>query len=69
MFPGLGTLINVGAILLGSLVGIFIGQKLSDKLRNLITDVLGCVTVISAADALTYRDWETKDPKIGRAHV
>jgi uncharacterized membrane protein YqgA involved in biofilm formation len=53
MFPGLGTVINVGAILIGSLIGIFIGKKLNDKLRDLITDVLGCVTVISAADALT----------------
>jgi len=53
MFPGLGTVINVGAILIGSLIGIFIGNKLNDKLRYLITDVLGCVTVISAADALT----------------
>ena len=53
MFPGLGTVINISAILIGSLFGIFIGKKLNDKLRDLITDVLGCVTVISAADALT----------------
>ncbi len=53
MFPGLGTIINVGAIIIGSIVGIFIGKKLSVKLKNLITDVLGCVTIISAADALS----------------
>jgi uncharacterized membrane protein YqgA involved in biofilm formation len=53
MFPGLGTVINVAAILCGSLIGILIGKKLDDQLRNLVTDVLGCVTIISAADALT----------------
>jgi uncharacterized membrane protein YqgA involved in biofilm formation len=53
MFPGLGTVINVAAILCGSLIGILIGKKLNDQLRNLVTDVLDCVTVISAADALT----------------
>jgi uncharacterized membrane protein YqgA involved in biofilm formation len=53
MFPGAGTLINVGAILIGSLLGIFIGKMINDKLRTLITDLLGCVTVISAANALS----------------
>lgn len=52
MFPGLGTLINIVTIVLGSVIGIFIGKKLTTKLRVLITDVLGCVTAISAADAL-----------------
>lgn len=53
MFPGLGTVINISTILLGSLLGILIGKKLHEKLRNLVTDVLGCVTAISAADALS----------------
>ena len=53
MFPGAGTVINVVAIALGSLVGVLIGKKLSEKFRLLITDVLGCVTAISAADALS----------------
>ena len=53
MFPGAGTVINVTAIALGSLVGVLIGKKLSEKFRLLITVVLGCVTAISAADALS----------------
>jgi uncharacterized membrane protein YqgA involved in biofilm formation len=62
MFPGVGTLINVGAILIGSLLGIFIGKMINDKLRTLITDVLGCVTVISAAHALSsYWDKSLQD--------
>ena len=53
MFPGIGTDLNISTIIIGSLIGIFVGKKLNEKLRNLITDVLGCITVISAADALT----------------
>ena len=53
MFPGFGTSLNIVAIIIGSVVGILIGKKLSEKFRRLITDVLGCVTAISAADALS----------------
>jgi uncharacterized membrane protein YqgA involved in biofilm formation len=53
MFPGFGTVLNVGTIIIGSFVGVLIGKKLTDDFRRLITDVLGCVTAISAADALS----------------
>ena len=53
MFPGFGTTLNILAIIIGSGLGILIGKKLSEKFRRLITDVLGCVTAISAADALS----------------
>jgi len=52
MFVGLGTVINVGAILLGSSLGIIGGTRFPEKLRVLVTDVLGCVTLIAAADSL-----------------
>ena len=52
MFVGLGTVINVGTIVLGSTLGILGGARFPDKLRILITDVLGCVTLINAADNL-----------------
>ena len=54
MFPGFGTTLNIVAIIIGSVIGILIGKKLSEKFRRLITDVLGCVTAISAADALSF---------------
>jgi uncharacterized membrane protein YqgA involved in biofilm formation len=53
MFPGFGTTLNILAIIIGSGLGILIGKKLNEKFRSLITDVLGCVTAISAADALS----------------
>lgn len=52
MFVGLGTVINIGTIVLGSFFGILGGAKFPDKLRVLITDVLGCITLITAADDL-----------------
>ncbi len=50
MFVGLGTVINIGTIVLGSTLGILGGARFPQKLRILITDVLGCVTLINAAD-------------------
>ena len=62
MFPGFGTVLNILAIIIGGTLGVFIGGRISEKLRNLITDVLGCVTVISAADALSaYWDKDLQD--------
>ena len=53
MFTGMGTVLNILTIVIGGALGVFIGAKISEKLRNLVTDVLGCVTIISAADALS----------------
>jgi len=66
MFPGFGTVLNIVAIIIGGTLGVFIGAKISERLRNLITDVLGCVTIISAADALSaywHKDLQDAMPK------
>jgi uncharacterized membrane protein YqgA involved in biofilm formation len=52
MFPGVGTVINVVAIIAGSAFGVLAGGRLSLKTRTLITDVLGLVTLLGAASAL-----------------
>ncbi|NCX16355.1 MAG: DUF554 domain-containing protein [Actinobacteria bacterium] len=52
MFPGIGTLINVVAIIGGAGLGIFVGHRLNIKTRNLLTDVLGLATLLGAASAL-----------------
>lgn len=49
---GLGTLVNIAAILLGSTLGVFAGAKFPERTRNLVTDVLGFVVALAAADAL-----------------
>lgn len=53
MFVGLGTLINVLAILIGTLLGRLFGNRIKLRTRDLLTDVLGAVTLIGAASALT----------------
>ena len=52
MFPGIGTLINVFAIIGGAGLGIFVGHRLHSKTRTLLTDVLGLATLLGAASAL-----------------
>ena len=52
MFPGIGTLINIIAIIAGAGLGIFVGHRLSPRTRTLLTDVLGLATLLGAASAL-----------------
>lgn len=52
MFVGLGTVINVFAILAGSALGILAGAKFKEETRDLVTSVLGFVTLLAAADAI-----------------
>lgn len=52
MFVGVGTLINIIAILIGSSLGIAAGNRITKKSQSLITDVLGLITTLGAASAL-----------------
>lgn len=56
IFPGFGTIINIVAIILGSIIGILLGKKFKEDTKNLITDVLGFITLISGAAAI-YSIW------------
>lgn len=44
--PGLGTLINVVAILVGAGLGVLIGHRLPERTRVTVTDALGLVTLV-----------------------
>ncbi len=57
MFPGIGTAINVIAIIGGASLGILVGHRLAERTRNLLTDILGLVTLLAAASALKQM-WE-----------
>ena len=52
-FPGLGTLINVATIVLGSLVGMAVGHRLRERTRQVVTDSLGLITLLIAARSAT----------------
>lgn len=51
MIIGMGTAINVATVILGSGLGLFVGHRLPHRTRALITDALGLVTLLIAADA------------------
>jgi uncharacterized protein len=47
-FPGLGTVINVIAIIIGALAGMAIGHRLPERTKGVVTDILGLVTITMA---------------------
>ena len=52
MFPGIGTVINVMTIIGGAAIGVLIGNRMKIATRDLLTDVLGLVTLLGAGSAL-----------------
>ena len=52
MFKGLGTLLNVATIIIGSILGILVGSRFKEQTRELITTALGFITLLAAADSI-----------------
>jgi len=48
MFPGIGTVVNVAAVLVGSVIGVLLGNRLPTRTRDVVTDSLGLVTLLIA---------------------
>jgi hypothetical protein len=46
--PGLGTLLNVLTVLIGGSVGALVGDRLPPRVRDVVTDGLGLVTLVIA---------------------
>lgn len=51
MFPGLGTVVNIATVLLGSAIGVLVGHRLAQRTRDVVTDGLGLVTLLIAASS------------------
>jgi uncharacterized membrane protein YqgA involved in biofilm formation len=49
VFPGIGTMVNVLAVLVGSGVGLLLGARLPTRTRDTVTDALGLVTLLIGA--------------------
>lgn len=47
-FPGLGTVINIATIVVGSLLGMAVGHRLPGRTRSVVTDCLGLTTLLMA---------------------
>lgn len=55
--PGLGTALNVATIVVGSVLGMAIGHRFPDRVRTVVTDVLGLMTIVMAGlSAATVTD-------------
>ena len=40
-FPGLGTVINVATVVIGALLGMWVGHRIPERTRSVVTDCLG----------------------------
>lgn len=49
MFRGAGTVVNVATVLLGSGIGVVLGNRLPARTRTVVTDALGLTTLLVAA--------------------
>jgi hypothetical protein len=49
VFPGLGTLVNIVTVLIGTVIGVLVGHRLTQRTRDVVTDGLGLVTLLIAA--------------------
>ena len=65
---GLGTLINVVAILVGATIGVRVGHRVPERTRTTVTDALGLVTlVIGGLNVVALRDQSFVDTVGGGA--
>jgi uncharacterized membrane protein YqgA involved in biofilm formation len=53
VFPGVGTVVNMGTVLVGTAVGVLVGHRLRQRTRDVVTDALGLVTLLIAASSAT----------------
>ena len=49
MFRGFGTVLNVVTVVIGSGLGLLLGQRLPQRTRDVVTDGLGLTTLLIAA--------------------
>jgi len=50
-FPGLGTVINIAAVLAGGSVGMLVGERLPQRTRTVVTSALGLTTLLMAGSS------------------
>jgi uncharacterized membrane protein YqgA involved in biofilm formation len=65
VFPGIGTLVNVATVLLGTVLGVLVGHRLSHRTRDVVTDALGLVTLLIAGTAAMAVDDEALVAAVG----
>jgi uncharacterized protein len=66
---GLGTVLNVTTILIGSAIGVALGQRLPQRTRDVVTDGLGLITMLVAALSAAALLDVSVEPAVGAAGV
>jgi uncharacterized protein len=62
VIPGLGTVVNVATVLVGSTIGVLLGNRLPVRTRDVVTDALGLVTLlIAGTSAMAVLDDDLSD--------
>ena len=62
MIIGIGTVVNVVAVLVGSTIGVLLGNRLPSRTRDVVTDALGLVTLlIAGTSAMAVLDDDLAD--------
>jgi uncharacterized membrane protein YqgA involved in biofilm formation len=65
-FVGLGTVINVATVVVGALLGMWIGHRLPDRTRSVVTDGLGLTTILMAGLSVVAVTDATFGSAVGR---
>lgn len=66
---GLGTVLNVTTILIGSAIGVALGHRLPQRTRDVVTDGLGLITLLVAALSAAALVDASVEPAVGAAGV
>ena len=67
MLPGIGTAVNVAAVLLGTTLGVLLGDRLPERTRRVVTDGLGLVTLLIAGTAAAAVSDDALSSAVGSA--
>jgi uncharacterized membrane protein YqgA involved in biofilm formation len=68
VITGIGTVVNVATVLLGSTLGVLLGNRLPIRTRDVVTDALGLVTLlIAGTSAMAVLDDDLSDQVGGSA--
>lgn len=58
VFIGLGTVVNVITVVVGSLIGIALGNRIPEKTKDTVTSVLGLITIVLGGISVTAMNSE-----------
>ena len=67
MLPGIGTAVNVVAVLVGTTLGVLLGDRLPERTRRVVTDGLGLVTLLIAGTAAAAVSDDALSTAVGSA--